>query len=116
MSRSPITTHILDTSIGRPAASVAVTLERITESGEAVLVAKGVTDADGRLRDLLPASPRPEAGTYRISFATDDYYTTQGVVGFYPSVSITFSLRAPEEHYHVPLLLNPYGFSTYRGS
>jgi 5-hydroxyisourate hydrolase len=113
---SPITTHVLDTSIGRPAKNVPVTLERITDAGEAVFLGRGVTDDDGRLRNLLPAEPRPERGTYRVTFDTGAYFSARGVEGFYPSVSITFVLRAPEEHHHVPLLLNPYGFSTYRGS
>ncbi len=116
MSQSPITTHVLDTSVGRPAAGVVVTLERIESTGQAVFLARNATDADGRLRDLLPASPRPQPGIYRLTFDTEAYFSGRGVVGFYPSVSITFSLRAPDEHHHVPLLLNPYGFSTYRGS
>ena len=116
MSASPITTHILDTSRGRPAAGVAVTLERLSEAGESTVLARGVTDADGRLRDLLPPEPRPAAGIYRLTFETGAYYIALGVEGFYPSVAVTFLLRAPEEHHHVPLLLNPFGFSTYRGS
>jgi 5-hydroxyisourate hydrolase len=116
MSSSPITTHVLDTSRGRPAEGVPVVLEWIEDSGEAVVLGRGKTDADGRLRDLLPPEPRPKAGTYRITFDTGSYFVASGTPGFYPSVSITFHLRAPEEHHHVPLLLNPYGFSTYRGS
>lgn len=116
MSTSPITTHVLDTSRGRPAQGVAVTLERLSDTGEATLLARGTTDADGRLRDLLPPEPRPQAGAYRITFDTGAYYRALGVEGFYPSVAITFVVRAPEEHHHVPLLLNPFGFSTYRGS
>jgi 5-hydroxyisourate hydrolase len=116
MSTSPITTHVLDTSRGRPAEGVPVVLERLDDAGEAVVLGRGKTDADGRLRDLLPSEPRPKAGTYRITFDTGAYFAAQGTTGFYPTVSITFVLRAPEEHHHVPLLLNPYGFSTYRGS
>ncbi|HVK71274.1 MAG TPA: hydroxyisourate hydrolase [Polyangium sp.] len=116
MSTSPITTHVLDTSRGRPAEGVPVVLERLEDSGAFVELGRGKTDADGRLRDLLPSEPRPKPGTYRITFDTSVYYAAQGTTGFYPSVSITFLLRAPEEHHHVPLLLNPYGFSTYRGS
>lgn len=116
MSASPITTHILDTSRGRPAAGVPVTLERLSDTGAAVVLARGVTDADGRIRDLLPAEPRPEAGMYRISFDTGAYYAALGVEGFYPSVTIVFHLRAPAEHHHIPLLLSPFGYSTYRGS
>lgn len=116
MSPSPITTHVLDTSRGRPAEGISIVLERLEDTGEAVVIGRGKTDADGRLRDLLPPEPRPKAGNYRITFDTGAYFAAQGTTGFYPSVSITFTLRAPEEHHHVPLLLNPYGFSTYRGS
>jgi len=113
---SPITTHVLDTGRGRPASGVAVTLERLSDTGEAMLLARGTTDADGRLRDLLPAEPRPQAGAYRLTFDTGAYYRALGKESFYPSVAITFVVRAPEEHHHVPLLLSPFGYSTYRGS
>ncbi|AKT42894.1 hydroxyisourate hydrolase [Chondromyces crocatus] len=116
MSQSPITTHILDTSRGRPAAGVHVTLEHLNDAGEGTLLGRGVTDADGRLRDLLPGGVRPSVGTYRLTFATAAYFAELGVEAFYPSVSVVFQLRAPEEHHHVPLLLNPFGYSTYRGS
>lgn len=106
---SGITTHILDTANGRPAAGVPVTLEREREGGWQV-VGHGTTDADGRVRTLLTTPP--EAGTYRISFDTASYFPT----GFFPSVLITFNVAAGQEHYHVPLLLSPYGYSTYRGS
>ena len=112
--RSPITTHILDTSRGRPAAGVPVRLERGGDDGWTEL-ALGATDDDGRVGDLLPPGPI-EPGTYRISFDTDAYYAEMGGECFYPVVSIAFTIRASDEHYHVPLLLNPFGFSTYRGS
>ena len=114
MTRSPVTTHVLDTSRGRPAAGVAVHLAR--RAGDAwTSLARGVTDADGRVGDLLPPGSL-EAGTYQITFATGAYFEELGVAGFYPSVSIDFTVAATDEHYHVPLLLNPFGFSTYRGS
>jgi 5-hydroxyisourate hydrolase len=106
---SGITTHVLDTASGRPAAGVPVSLERQRESGWQV-VGNGVTDTDGRLRTLLTTPP--EAGTYRITFNTGAYFPT----GFFPSVTITFDVTEGEEHYHVPLLLSPYSYSTYRGS
>jgi 5-hydroxyisourate hydrolase len=111
---SPITTHILDTALGRPAAGVPVTLER--RAGEAwELLGRGTTDADGRIADLMPAgSMRP--GVHRITFATGEYFAAQNTEGFYPTVPIIFSVADGAEHYHVPLLLNPFGFSTYRGS
>lgn len=113
MTRSPITTHVLDTSIGRPARGVAVTLERV--DGAAGVIAQGKTNDDGRVADLL-APGSLEAGTYRITFATAPYFAERKVGCFYPEVSIVFTVDAPSEHYHVPLLLNPYGYSTYRGS
>ena len=107
---SAITTHVLDTSRGRPAAGVPVRLER----GGAVL-GEGSTDEDGRLRTLLPGGPI-EPGTYRLVFDTGAYFAARGVEAFYPNVSIDFTVRDGGQHFHVPLLLSPYGYSTYRGS
>ena len=114
---SPITTHVLDTALGRPAAGVAVRLERLAESGTApAALGQGATDDDGRLRDLAPAGAPLEAGTYRLTFDTGAYFRKQGSDGFYPTVTIDFKVTASREHYHVPLLLSPFGYSTYRGS
>jgi 5-hydroxyisourate hydrolase len=113
---SAITTHVLDTSLGRPAAGVAVRLERPGPGGSAELVATGRTDADGRVRDLLPTDAAPKSGRYRLVFDTDAYFREQGVEGFYPEVAILFEIHDPTEHFHVPLLLSPFGYSTYRGS
>ena len=110
---SPITTHVLDTSRGAPAVGVPVVLECAVDSGWQ-LVGRGTTDADGRVRDLL-ASP-PAVGRYRLSFDTEAYFNAVGEAGFYPEVSVTFVVERVEEHYHVPLLLSPFGYSTYRGS
>ena len=110
---SPITTHVLDTSRGRPAAGVPVVLERAVDSGWQS-VGRGTTDADGRVRDLLASTP--EVGRYRLSFDTGAYFNAIGETGFYPEVSVTFVVGRGEEHYHVPLLLSPFGYSTYRGS
>jgi 5-hydroxyisourate hydrolase len=115
-SRSPITTHVLDTSIGRPAANVLVTLSRETADGHWEVLAERTTDADGRVNDLLPPAPLP-AGTYRIRFATAVYFASTGVEEFfYPWAEIVFTAHDGRAHYHVPLLLNPFGYSTYRGS
>ncbi len=111
-----ITTHILDTSRGRPAAGVAVTLDRRDAAGQWARVGAGVTDADGRQRALVPAGAVLEAGVYRIGFDTGGYFAALGVEGFYPEASVVFTVRDPAEHHHVPLLLNPFGYSTYRGS
>ena len=101
---SAITTHVLDTARGRPAAGVKVRLE-----GEGI-TADGVTDQDGRCRELGPEEV--PAGTYRLVFDTASY----APAGFFPEVTITFTVTDPTQHHHVPLLLSPYGYSTYRGS
>jgi 5-hydroxyisourate hydrolase len=109
-----ITTHVLDTSLGKPGAAIAVELERI-EGSTWQLVGGGVTDGDGRLRTLTPQGP-VQPGTYRIRFQTAPYFAAQGTQGFFPLVEIQFTVVDGAQHYHVPLLLSPYGFSTYRGS
>lgn len=112
--KSPITTHILDTSLGRPAEGVLIELFRESAEGP-VKVGSGRTNADGRVTDLLEPGTL-ELGDYRIKFDTGGYYAARGEETFYPKVSVDFTIRATNEHYHVPLLLNPFGFSTYRGS
>lgn len=112
---SAITTHVLDTATGRPAAGIALKLERL--AGDAwVELATGKTDADGRNRELLPPDEILEEGTYRMTFDTAAHFSACGVEGFYPYVQVVFTIRTDGEHYHVPLLLSPYGYSTYRGS
>lgn len=112
---SGITTHVLDTSRGRPASSVPVLLE-IREDAGWREVARAETDADGRARQLLPPESPLTAGTWRLTFGVGKYFETQGIESFYPEASIVFLIRDPGQHYHVPLLLSPYGYSTYRGS
>jgi len=109
-----ITTHVLDTSIGRPGCAIAVELERV-EHGVWHLVGGGVTDGDGRLRTLTPEGP-VAPGTYRIRFQTGAYFAAQQTAGFFPVVEIQFTVVDGAQHHHVPLLLKPFGFSTYRGS
>lgn len=104
-----ITTHVLDTAAGKPGAGIAVELERI-EHGQWHLVGGGVTDNDGRLRTLTPAGP-VQQGIYRIRFQTGAYGCA-----FFPVVEIQFLVDDANQHYHVPLLLSPYSYSTYRGS
>ena len=113
--KSPITTHVLDTALGRPAKGVAVRLERRDDHGTFGAPATGVTDDDGRVTDLLPPGAL-EAGVYRIAFALDDYFAASDRRSFYPEAAIVFRVEATDEHYHVPLLLNPFGYTTYRGS
>jgi 5-hydroxyisourate hydrolase len=112
---SAITTHILDISRGRPAEGVGVILEHRAAEGWQVL-GRGTTDADGRLKSLLPADFDLQVGAYRLTFRTQDYFAGRGVETFYPEVTIIFIVADAAAHYHVPLLVSPYGYSTYRGS
>ena len=111
---SAITTHILDTSRGCPASAVPIRLEIVEAAGVREL-GQGKTDDDGRLKDLL-GDAELVAGRYRIIFDTGAYFAARGIEGFYPEVTIDFEVRDDSQHYHVPLLLNPFGYSTYRGS
>lgn len=103
-----ITTHVLDTAKGKPAQGVRVTLSIFRDDWKQI--ARGVTDADGRLRTLTEGIALQRA-TYRLTFETGDYGNT-----FFPEISIVFRIDDPGTHYHVPLLLSPFGYSTYRGS
>jgi len=111
---STVSTHILDTTVGAPAVGIAVRLEGMAD-GHWNEVAQGVTNQDGRIADWMEGESLA-AGTYRISFDTGSYFKAVGLRAFYPVVEIVFSIHAAGEHYHVPLLLNPFGYSTYRGS
>jgi 5-hydroxyisourate hydrolase len=104
-----LSTHVLDASSGRPAAGVAVLLER---AAPWTRVEESRTDAGGRLRFAAALEP----GGYRITFATGPYFAARGVATFYPEVAVTFTVASGTEHYHVPLLLSPFAYSTYRGS
>jgi 5-hydroxyisourate hydrolase len=112
---SPVTTHVLDTARGAPAAGVGVTLEAETAPGVWSRVGAGVTDADGRLRSLL-APGELRVGAYRIAFDAGGYFQSLGVDAFWREVVIEFVVRDATAHYHVPLLVSPFGYSTYRGS
>ncbi|MGW4639749.1 hydroxyisourate hydrolase [Sphaerisporangium sp. NPDC004334] len=105
-----LSTHVLDSSRGRPAEGVRVTLFQ----GDRV-VGAGVTDGDGRLADWLPEG-EPGRGVHRLVFDTGSYFAVSGVAAFYPEVVVTFAIGDPDAHYHVPLLLSPFAYSTYRGS
>lgn len=111
---SGISSHVLDTSRGRPAAGVAVTLE-VWEGGWQLL-ARAETDPDGRVRSLLPEGTSLAAATYRLTFATGAYFEAREQPAFYPEAAVVFAVDDPAQHYHVPLLLSPFGYSTYRGS
>ena len=111
---SPITTHVLDTSLGKPAAGIAASLE-IQNGNQWNEMGSGVTNADGRISDLI-AADQLNAGIYRLSFDTAAYFSQSQRAGFYPTVRIEFEISDSDQHYHVPLLLSPFGYSTYRGS
>jgi 5-hydroxyisourate hydrolase len=108
-----LSTHVLDATTGRPAPNVALTLHRRAETGWDP-VGEGVTDDDGRCRTLAPEGLR--AAIYRLDFDTGAYFAATGQKGFYPEVSIVFEVTEPMRHHHVPLLLSPFAYSTYRGS
>lgn len=112
---SHITMHILDTTAGLPAQSVPVSLSaQIGDTWEEI--AQGETDADGRITDLLPDEQILNPGLYKIYFATETYFSRADIDTFYPYVEIVFRIVDPDQHYHIPLLLSPYGYTTYRGS
>jgi 5-hydroxyisourate hydrolase len=113
---SAITTHVLDTARGLPAAGMAVVLERRAGQGEWYGVGRGETDAEGRLRSLMPDGATIVPGFYRMIFDTRRYFNAIGLRGFYPQVVVIFETVAGETHYHVPLLLGPFGYTTYRGT
>ena len=109
-----ITTHVLDTRLGRPAIGVAAALEVKHEAGWSE-IARAVTNEQGRITDWSSAKSL-STGTHRIRFATGSYFRSSGVTGFYPEVTVVFEITDASQHYHVPLLLSPFGYSTYRGS
>lgn len=124
MNRSPITSHVLDTSTGKPATNVPVRLYQLTANELATntteswqLIAEGSTDDDGRLIDWLPAEQEISHGTYKLFFDIDAYAAINGSVEatFYPYAEICFRVQ-DDNHHHIPLLLSAFGYSTYRGS
>ncbi|KAL4070654.1 hypothetical protein J3A83DRAFT_4358790 [Scleroderma citrinum] len=129
MPKGPITCHVLDVSIGRPAEGVEVNLQVYHKGNGGIDVfsplAQGTTDADGRCTTLLPPVGSAEAnekergvqaGTYKMVFKPKSYFERNGSKCFYPWVEIVFEIENPNEHYHIPLLISPYSFTTYRGS
>lgn len=106
-----ISTHILDTSLGHPAANVAVKLEK-QEGASWNKIAEEKTNADGRISFSCPPAP----GTYRLQFQIDAYFRNQKLTPFFPEATVVFQISDTNRKYHVPLLLNPFGYSTYRGS
>ena len=113
---STISTYVLDTSLGKPASGVPVMLERISTGGARAELGRGVTDADGRVPHLAPPGQPLTPGTYRLRFDTAVYFAATGRSVFYPSISVDFRVVAGDvTNHHVPLLLSPFGYSTYRG-
>lgn len=105
-----VTAHVLDASRGAPAAGITISLQH----SNGTEIARAVTDNDGRVPELGPETL--ESGIYRITFGAGDYFASQNVETFYPSITIDFKVDARQKHYHVPLLLSPFAYSTYRGS
>jgi 5-hydroxyisourate hydrolase len=112
---SAITTHVLDTAQGRPASGVAVTLELNDGPGHWRTIGQGTTDGDGRVKTLIKDNAALIAGQYRLTFHTREYFESARLPVFYPSVTVTFEAAAGAR-YHLPLLLSPFGYTTYRGS
>ena len=114
LKMSQVTTHVLDISAGKPGKNISVRLMQ-NVNNEWKSIAQGITNTDGRVTDLLPAKKNLSAGNYKIVFETGNYYAGQNIKTFYPAVEIQFTIF-DDSHYHVPLLISPFGFSTYRGS
>lgn len=108
---STLSTHVLDTALGRPARGIRVTLEH-----DGALIGSGITDANGRVRDLHEKTAQLGGGDYTLRFSVGEYFSASGRETFYSDILVSFRIASGEEHYHVPLLLSPFGYSTYRGS
>lgn len=111
---SQLTTHVLDTALGKPAAGLSIRLMSM-QNGNWHLLAEGITNSDGRIAQLLPAGQSLPADTYKMVFETGAYFNNSGRPVFYPMVEILFNIT-DSSHYHIPLLLSPFGYTTYRGS
>lgn len=113
---STISTHILDTASGKPANGVHIDLELQNSDETWTNLAEAWTDEDGRVKPFFLVETHLGAGTYRLSFDTEAYFSGLEVAAFYPQVTVVFKIDDEPQHYHVPLLISPYGYSTYRGS
>jgi 5-hydroxyisourate hydrolase len=111
-----ISTHVLDAALGKPAPGVRVRLEQLLPPGVWSSLGAGTTDPDGRCAQLLPKNYSLPSGQYRLTFDTASYYASQRISGLYPAVEIIFEVRADEFSFHIPLLLSPNSYTTYRGS
>ena len=113
---SPITTHVLDTSQGCPGVNIRIRLEQQQSDKTWQEIASGSTNSDGRIANLIQEDEMINSGVYRMLFETGPYFEQQGIAYFYPEIEVRFLLNHMEQHYHIPLLLSPFGYSTYRGS
>jgi 5-hydroxyisourate hydrolase len=111
-----VSTHVLDTALGRPATGVPVRLERREKTGNWLLLASAQTDQDGRCNQLLQDENVLSAGLFRLTFDTESYFAATKIVALYPVVEVTFEVRVGETQFHIPLLLSPNGYTTYRGT
>jgi hydroxyisourate hydrolase len=111
-----ISTHVLDTSLGSPARDVPLVLEDRSGDGQWRRIGEAATNADGRVPALVPPDRTLVPGRYRLTFDTGTYFASRGVQTFYPTVTVEFVAQDAGAHYHVPLLVSPYGYTTYRGS
>lgn len=114
LQSSQLTTHVLDTTLGKPGAGINIRLQ-IPVNGNWQTIAQGITNSDGRIGDMLPPQKLLKAGNYKLVFDIGNYFALQKIKNFYPEIEIQFIIK-DETHYHVPLLMNPFGYSTYRGS
>lgn len=115
LAANPLSVHILDLQTGTPTAGVTVTLEQKTGNDWRQL-ASGVTNAQGRIAEMYPADKAMEQGDYRIVFKTGEHYARLKQETFFPEIPVQFHVEKTDQHYHIPLLLSPFGFSTYRGN
>ncbi len=113
--KNPVSVHVLNLQNGIPTAGVSVELDQ-NLNGKWITLATGVTDASGRISALYPAGKQAEQGTYKVVFKTGDYYASVKQKTFFPEIPVIFTLDNTSQHYHIPLLLSPYGYSTYRGN
>jgi 5-hydroxyisourate hydrolase len=113
---SPITTHVLDVSLGQPARGISVVIERPDDREGWCRWAVGVTDDNGRIADFTMTESAFAAGTYRLRFETAAYFRAQGRSGIYPEILVVVHIDDPARHYHLPVLLSPFGYSTYLGT
>ncbi len=112
---NPLSVHVLNLENGLPSPGVNVTLEKHVGK-EWQSMSQGVTNEQGRIGELFPAKQTLEAGEYRVVFKTGEYFKKVGRDTFFPEIPVIFEVKNVDQHYHIPLLLSPYGFSTYRGS